>query len=158
MKEAYVALGSNIEGPIAQIEQAMLGLSEIPQTTILVKSSLYRTPPWGKTDQPEFINAVVKIKTQCSAHELLSYLQAIEKNQKKKKTEQWGPRTIDCDLILYGNEVMESATLTLPHPRMLSRGFVLVPLAEIAPTLIFPSGKSIAELLVQCDCVGIEKL
>lgn len=158
MKEAYVALGSNLGDPIAQIEQAILSLSQIPQTVLRARSSLYRTPPWGKTDQPAFVNAVVKIETSCSPHALFEYLQAIEKSQKKKKIEKWGPRTIDCDLILYGNEVMESAELTLPHPRMFVRGFVLIPLAEIAPALIFPMGKSITDLLVQCDCAGIEKL
>lgn len=158
MKEAYIALGSNLEDPIAQIEQAILNLSQIPKTVLRMKSSLYRTPPWGITDQPEFVNAVVKIETGCSPYTLLENLQIIEKNQKKKKTEKWGPRTIDCDLILYGNEIIESALLTVPHPRMFTRGFVMVPLAEISPTLIFPRGESITDLLVQCDCAGIEKL
>jgi 2-amino-4-hydroxy-6-hydroxymethyldihydropteridine diphosphokinase len=158
MEKAYIGLGSNLEDPIAQIEQAILSLSQIPNTVLQMKSSLYRTLPWGKTDQPEFVNAVVKIETCCSPHTLLEYLQIIEKNQKKKKIEKWGPRTIDCDLILYGNEIIESATLTVPHPRMFTRGFVMVPLAEISPMLIFPKGKSIADLLVQCDCAGIEKI
>lgn len=158
MKAAYIALGSNLDDPIAQVEQAILKIAQIPGTVLKAKSSLYRTPPWGKTDQSEFVNAVVKIETSCSPHKLLEYLQIIEKDQKREKIEKWGPRTIDCDLILYEDEIIESAELTLPHPRMFSRGFVMVPLAEISPTLIFPMGESITELLVQCDCAGIEKL
>lgn len=158
MKKAFVALGSNLEDPIKQVNLAIERLANISQIRLIKSSSLYQTSPWGKTDQADFINAVVKISTALTAHELLFQLREIEKKQGKNTLEKWGPRTIDCDLILYENEIIHTPELILPHPRMKLRGFVMIPLAEIEPTLTLPCGEKISDVLRQCDCVGIKKL
>lgn len=158
MVEAYVALGSNLADPIFQIEQAILKIDALEKTKVKVRSSLYQTPPWGNVSQPDFINAVLKIETEFSAHELLNHLHKIEDQQGRQRTVHWGPRTIDCDLILYDQKIIEDETLILPHPRMNSRGFVLLPLVEIAPNLALPTGEKIVDLLIKCDCTGIQKL
>lgn len=158
MVEAYVSLGSNIEFPLHQVKQAILEIDALEQIQVLTQSSLYRTPPWGKLDQPDFVNAVVKIQTSLTAFKLLEMLRDIEKKHARMLLEKWGPRTLDCDLILFGQEIIEDPNLTVPHPRMKTRGFVLLPLVEIAPTLRLPSGEAILDLVSTCDCTGIEKI
>lgn len=158
MVEAYVSLGSNIESPLHQVQQAILEIDALVQTQVLSQSSLYRTPPWGKLDQPDFINAIIKIQTSLTAFKLFEMLQDIEKKHARMRLEKWGPRTLDCDLILFGQEIIEDPNLMVPHPRMKTRGFVLLPLVEIAPTLRLPSGEAILDLVATCDCTGIEKI
>lgn len=158
MTEAFVGLGSNLDDPISQIKRALEAVKKLPNTQFMAASSLYRTPPWGKIDQPDFINAIVKIKTKLTAHQLITELLGIEKNHHRIRNRQWEPRTLDCDLILYGDHIINDPALTVPHPRMQKRGFVLLPLAEIAFDLQLPNGECLAELLADCDCVGIEKL
>jgi 2-amino-4-hydroxy-6-hydroxymethyldihydropteridine diphosphokinase len=158
MVEAYVALGSNVEGPAHHVQQAILEIGSFTHTKVVAQSSLYRTPPWGKLDQPDFINAVVKIQTRHTALELFLLLQDVENKHARQRVEKWGPRTLDCDLILYGQEIIDTPDLIVPHPRMKTRGFVLLPLAEIVPTCVLPSGEAILDLVSRCDCTGIEKL
>lgn len=158
MIEVYIGLGSNLQDSIYQVRCAVAAIKALEQIEVMNTSSLYQTPPWGKTDQPAFINAILKIKTTYSAIELLYKLQEIEKAQGKCITVKWGPRVIDCDLLLYGEERIHSPTLIVPHPDMKCRGFVLLPLMEISPDLILPSQEKIADLLKQCDCSNIIKI
>lgn len=131
--EAFVALGSNLNDPVKQVEQAIEAINKLPGTQVIKRSSLYETEPVGFLDQPHFINAVIKIETELSPQILLKALLQIETNQGRIRTIKNGPRTLDCDLILYAGVTLNSKELTLPHPRMLERDFVLKPLAEIEP-------------------------
>lgn len=126
---AYVGLGSNIGSPVENVECAFDALAEIGK--VVKRSSLYRSRPWGKTDQPDFINAVALLETQHSAPALLAALKVAEKNLGRTLGERWGPRVIDLDLLAYDNVTIEDANLRVPHPHLRERAFVLVPLAEI---------------------------
>jgi 2-amino-4-hydroxy-6-hydroxymethyldihydropteridine diphosphokinase len=131
---AFIALGSNLDSPRQQVLLAMEKINTIPGCRVIKRSSLYETAPVGYVDQPHFINAVIKIETELSPLDLLHALQQIEMDQGRTRTIKNGPRTIDCDLILYSTINMQTEELTLPHPRMLERDFVLQPLAEIEPS------------------------
>lgn len=133
-----ISLGSNVGDRSSNIKEAMKKIGEIPETHILRRSNLYETSPVGKTDQPEFLNAAAVLQTACGPEELLQHLMGVEKELGRVRTERWGPRTIDLDILLYDNVVYESETLRIPHPRMKERLFVLVPLAEIAALFIHP--------------------
>ena len=140
MTLAYVALGSNLENPIQQVQRAMLSLDNIPNTQVLKTSSLYQTAPIGYAEDalaliPDFINAVVALETALEPAALLAALLAIEHTAGRQRPYQNAPRVLDCDLLIYGNIELNSPQLTLPHPRMHERGFVLLPLFEIAPHL-----------------------
>lgn len=124
------------------------------RTRIDAVSSLYRTPTWGKTDQPDFLNAVARITTSRSPQELLQLCLDAESSLHRVRTERWGPRTIDIDVLLYGNSFIDEASLTIPHPRMAERAFVMVPLAEIAPDTRI-GGKRADELAASLDTGGI---
>ncbi len=132
MITAYIGLGSNLEDPVAQIKRALLALEGLPNTAVLATSSFYQTTPVGYADQPDFINAVCQLETDLPARTLLTHLLAIEQAQGRvrdgKKNQ---PRTLDLDLLLYGNEVIQEPDLIVPHPRMHEREFVLVPLLEV---------------------------
>lgn len=122
---------------------------------LVLASRLYQTPPWGKTDQPDFINAVAALDTDLSARELLAGLQCIEHAHGRRRSgPRWGPRTLDIDLLLFGQEIMDCDELTLPHPRLHERAFVLLPLAELAPELEIPGKGPVATLLRVIDCSG----
>lgn len=140
---AYISLGSNLNRPINQIKMALCVLHVLPNTTVLRNSRLYRTKPVGYLDQPDFINAVAALQTTLSARELFTHLQQIERNQGRVRDGQKNrPRTLDLDLLLYGNMTINEPDLIIPHPRMLERAFVLTPLFEIAPDLIFQLEKT----------------
>ncbi|MBI1397741.1 MAG: 2-amino-4-hydroxy-6-hydroxymethyldihydropteridine diphosphokinase [Betaproteobacteria bacterium] len=143
---AYVGLGSNIESPGAQLGRALEALAALPHTRILARSSFYRTAPVGFGDQPDFVNAVVLVDTSLSAHALLAALLAIERAQGRVRGMPNGPRTLDLDILLYDDLVLRDSELTLPHPRMHERAFVLVPLAELAPDLVVPGRGVVREL------------
>ena len=138
MTLAYVGIGSNLDGPREQVKQAFEALARLPQTRLARRSSLYRSAPLGYADQPEFINAVAELESSLSPEELLGNLQQIEKRHGRQRSFANAPRTLDLDLLLFGGEIRQSAGLTLPHPRMHQRAFVLKPLLEIAPQACIP--------------------
>ncbi len=136
---AYVGLGSNLNNPVQQIKQALSALKTIPKTKLIAHSSLYQSAPMGQQEQPDYINAVAALDTTLNADTLLTELQNIENRQDRVRNEHhWGPRTLDLDLLLYGKTRQKSARLTLPHPGLHLRSFVLVPLNQIAPNLEVP--------------------
>ena len=139
MTEAYIALGSNLDDPVDQLQRARARIARLPGVVLRACSSLYRTAPLGYHDQPGFINAVCALETQLSPQELLAHLQAVESHHgRKRSNEQNGPRTLDLDILLYGDQMITTPSLEIPHPRMLERAFVIVPLLEIAPDLQIP--------------------
>lgn len=153
---SYIGIGSNQAQPIEQAKQAITALSNIKDTQLLMCSSLYRSAPMGPQDQPDYINAVAKLETTLSALELLDALQLIEQEQGRvRKGLRWGPRTLDLDILIYGNEEIKNDRLIVPHYGMKDREFVLYPLFEIAPTLQMPNGTSLIEILKHCDKNGL---
>jgi 2-amino-4-hydroxy-6-hydroxymethyldihydropteridine diphosphokinase len=148
----FIGLGSNLNNPIEQIKTAIAALKLLPKTEWMATSSFYRSRPLPPMEeQPDFINAVVALKTFLSAHQLLQHLQIIEQQQGRTRHLPWAARTLDLDLLLYGNETIHTCKLIVPHPGLLSRHFVLYPLAEIAPDACLPSGETIRTLCKQCD-------
>lgn len=149
MAIAYIALGSNLNEPVAQLEQAIVHIDQLAGTKLLQTSSFYGSKPLGPQDQPDYVNAVVKIETSLKPLDLLDALQQIENQQGRVRLRRWGERTLDLDILLYDDLAMQSERLTIPHYDMHNREFVIVPLAEIAPDLAIPTQKSVAELLPQ---------
>ncbi len=135
---AYIGLGSNLEDPVQQVQRALVELAAIPATRLLRQSSLYRSPPLGPPDQPDYINAVAELSTTLQPLELLDELQHIENAHGRVRGIRWGARTLDLDLLLYGDRRIDESRLILPHPGLALRAFVLVPLLEIAPALDVP--------------------
>ena len=158
MAEAFVGLGANLDNPLQQVRQAILELEAIAHTHVLAVSSLYRSDPVGYADQPDFINAVAKVQTGLSPYELLDALHVIENRHGRRRSVRNAPRTLDLDLLLYGILSVDENALTLPHPRMHERAFVLLPLAEIAPGALVPGCAPVSELLAKIDRSGVEKL
>jgi len=163
MAQAFIALGSNLASPIQQIKNAFLALNAIPQTTLVKQSSLYQTAPIGYDAHsvesiPDFINAVAEVRTTLSPIALLNAMLDVENKAGRERPYRNAPRVLDCDLLLYGNEVIETESLILPHPRMHERGFVLLPLFEIAPQLILPKHGKIAALITPEIASGVQKL
>lgn len=157
----FVALGANLGDPVATVKAALAALRELPQTELVAASSLYRTAPVGLAHQPDFINAVVEMIAVSPAPTFLAQLFAIEARFGRQRGVPGvpnSPRTLDLDLLLYGDLVSDDAQLTLPHPRMHERAFVLAPLAEIAPLLIIPGVGAVSDLLAQCAGQQIERL
>ncbi|QIM68323.1 2-amino-4-hydroxy-6-hydroxymethyldihydropteridine diphosphokinase [Basfia succiniciproducens] len=146
MKTVYIALGSNLNTPIEQLNSALTALNKLPQTSLSAVSSFYQSKPLGPQDQPDYVNAVACIHTELAPLELLDYLQQIENEQGRVRLRRWGERTLDLDILLYDDLVIKSERLTLPHYDMTNREFVIIPLYEIAPNLILPQGIAIAEL------------
>lgn len=136
--KAFIGLGSNLGDREANIRQALQQLEQLPETTIVRGSSLYDTEPVGVPDQPNFLNGVVQIETHLAPRQLLWNLMLIERRLGRVRTQHWGPRVIDLDLLLYGDEVLEEPDLQIPHPLMTQRSFVMVPLVEIEPLLVHP--------------------
>ncbi|WP_299686895.1 2-amino-4-hydroxy-6-hydroxymethyldihydropteridine diphosphokinase [uncultured Vibrio sp.] len=156
MITAYIAVGSNLADPVSQANLAIETLKNLPRSTFVATSQLYSSTPMGPQNQPDYINAVVAIQTELTPIELLDCTQAIELEQGRvRKDERWGPRTLDLDIVLYGNEVIDSERLTVPHYGMKEREFVLYPLAEIAPSLQLPDGTELTDLLKIIDKNGL---
>ncbi|HLF39060.1 MAG TPA: 2-amino-4-hydroxy-6-hydroxymethyldihydropteridine diphosphokinase [Burkholderiales bacterium] len=151
-------MGSNLGDPPAQIQCAIQTLAALPATRFVRRSSLYRNPPAGYLDQPEFVNAVARIETRLAPRDLLEQLLAIERAHGRVRDFPNAPRTLDLDILLYGERTVREPGLTIPHPRMLERAFVLVPLAEIAPDAVVPGGGRIADLAAKLDASGLVKL
>jgi 2-amino-4-hydroxy-6-hydroxymethyldihydropteridine diphosphokinase len=154
----YIGLGGNLENPREQVERAFVELASLPQSELLAQSPLYQSRPVGPAGQPDYINAVALIKTQLPPIELLDALQAIEQAHRRVRLEHWGPRTLDLDILLIDNQVLNTERLTVPHPFMTQRSFVLYPLADIAPDLILPCGTALASLIARCDRDGLVRL
>ncbi|WP_353980778.1 2-amino-4-hydroxy-6-hydroxymethyldihydropteridine diphosphokinase [Salinicola endophyticus] len=149
---AYIGLGSNLEAPRDQLERALEALAVLPLSTLVARSSLYASAPVGPQDQPDFVNAVVALRTRLSPLALLDQLQALEQRHRRVRLRHWGPRTLDLDLLSYADLSLHTPRLTLPHPQRLARRFVLEPLAEIDPTLVLdgtPVGERAAALAHQ---------
>ena len=158
MKEhtVYLALGTNLGDRLANLKQAISALT--PQMEVQTKSQVYETPPWGYEDQPKFLNQVIKAQTYLEPEALLKHLKRLEVALGRKASFQNGPRLIDIDLLFYDDLVLNQPALVLPHPRLHERGFVLLPLMDIAPDLMHPVyKKSVREMVAQCDLHGIEK-
>lgn len=147
MNTAFIALGANLGDPAATVRAAFGALANLPETRVVHSSSLYRTAPVGITEQPEFINAVAQLETDLAPEALLDALLDIEQRFGRVRAERNGPRTLDLDVLLYNNQFVDLPRLTLPHPRLHLRAFVLQPLAEIAPDLVIPGRGRIAAWL-----------
>jgi len=132
---AYVGIGSNLDDPRRQVLNAFSDLDRLPHTRVVKKSSLYRTAPMGHADQPDFVNAVAQLETGLPAERLLAELQAVEARHGRQRSFPNAPRTLDLDVLLFGDLALDSPALKIPHPRMLERAFVLKPLLEISPEL-----------------------
>jgi 2-amino-4-hydroxy-6-hydroxymethyldihydropteridine diphosphokinase len=155
---AFIGLGSNLADPLVQVRQALTELESISGTRVTARSSLYRTSPVGYLEQPDFINAAASVQTTLKPQALLAALLAIETRHGRKRATRNAPRTLDLDLLLYGEEVLEQDGLTLPHPRLHERAFVLAPLAEIAPEAMVPGRGRVQDLLARVDCKGVSRI
>ena len=154
---AYIGLGSNLEDPRQQVRRALARLGELPRTRLIASSRLYGSTPFGPVPQPPYVNAVAGLLTQLLPLELLHALRDVEAAFGRPAVhEKWGPRVLDLDLLVYGRVRQESPGLTLPHPGIVERNFVLYPLAEIAPELDVPGLGRVAELKSRVSCEGIE--
>lgn len=154
---AYLGLGGNLGEPAAAMAAALRALDAHEAVSVAAVSSLYRTPPWGVTDQPDFLNAVAAVDTGLTARQLLELCLEVERGLKRIRAERWGPRAIDIDILLFGDRRLEEAGLQVPHPRMGERAFVLVPLAEIAPRVLV-GGRTAAERLAGLEASDIVRL
>lgn len=154
---AFIGLGSNLQKPHTQLERALQALSQLPESRLIATSALYQSRPVGPP-QPDYLNAVAGLDTALAPLALLDQLQAIEDAQDRQRKERWGPRTLDLDLLLYGDRELTLPRLQVPHPELARRPFVLYPLADIAPDLILPGGDSLQSLLQACPYEGLRRL
>ena len=159
MASAVIGLGGNVGDVRATFRKAIANICDMAQAVLVARSSDYKTPPWGDEAQPRFINACIEIDTPLDPHALLFVLHKVEQKfgRERAKERRWGPRTLDLDLIAYGDLALQTEALTLPHPRLLERAFVLVPLAEIAPERKI-GGRSVKAALAELGSAGIERL
>ncbi|MDP3814187.1 2-amino-4-hydroxy-6-hydroxymethyldihydropteridine diphosphokinase [Pseudomonas sp.] len=159
MERVYIGLGSNLASPLEQLHSALAALAAMPQSSLCAHSSFYASDPLGPADQPRYVNAVAALDTELSPLCLLDALQNIELEQgRTRKAERWGPRTLDLDILLFGERQLNEPRLCVPHYHMHARAFVLYPLAEIAPELSLPDGRALGELLAACPFEGLERL
>ena len=158
MTAAYVGIGSNLKDPRAQVLQAFNELDGLPHTRVVKKSSLYRTAPMGHADQPDFINAVAQLETGLPAERLLAELQEIEARHGRERSFANAPRTLDLDVLLFGNAVLDTPALKLPHPRMHERAFVLKPLIEVFAEAAIPGHGLATTLLASCKDQKVERI
>jgi len=157
-ESVYISLGSNLNNPQQQVITAVTELNEVLNTKVAALSHWYRTSPMGPQDQPDYINGVAKLGTTLSPEQLLKALQTIEDSHFRKRKEHWGARTLDLDILLYGNQTIDLSNLQIPHPGITTRNFVLLPLADIDPQLVLPNGTTLATLLENCSSKGIVRL
>lgn len=156
---AYVGLGSNLCGPVRQVREALAALAALPRTTLVSSSALYRSAPMGAAEQPEYVNAVACLDTRLAPHALLAELQRIEaRHGRVRGARRWGPRTLDLDLLLYADLQCADAELTLPHPGVHQRPFVLQPLHDISPRLHIPGHGRVDALLEAAGDGGVRML
>jgi 2-amino-4-hydroxy-6-hydroxymethyldihydropteridine diphosphokinase len=156
---ACIGLGANLGEPIQALRAAILALDAMPDSRVIAASSLYRTPAWGRTQQPDFINAAVRLQTYLPPLILLAQLLEIERQAGRDRSDaqvqRWGPRVLDLDVLLYGEQVIDVPGLQVPHPQLHARAFALVPLAEVAAGLPFPGHGTVADALRQVDVAGV---
>ena len=157
-ERAYIGIGSNLDNPLRQVSDAFGELGALPGTRVLLASPCYQSPPLGPEGQPDYVNAVAMLDTEMDALALLDGLQLIEQRHGRVRGERWGPRTLDLDLLLFGDRVIESPRLSVPHPEMPNRAFVLVPLHDIAPGLILPGLGQLSELLKRHSNHGLTRI
>jgi len=156
---AYIGIGSNLDDPERQVRAAIDALMRLPRTTFGRASRLYRTAPWGRTDQPAFVNAAAALSTELPPRELLDALLAIErKHGRQRAGERWGPRVIDLDILVYGDARIDEPGLHVPHPHIGERAFVLLPLADLDPELEIPGLGPVRALLERVDRAGCSVL
>lgn len=159
MTRAFVALGGNLGDTRAVLHQSLDALAALPRTHLVAHSRFYRTPPWGLREQPSFLNAAAELDTDLGPYELLDALLRIERGAGRVRDgERWGPRTLDLDLLYMDGVALHDDRLTLPHPRIAERAFVLLPLAELAPDLELPGQGQVSRLLANADTTGCEPL
>ena len=159
MPKSYIGLGSNLDNPELQLKSALAALNDIPETSLVQYSSLYRSRPLGPDNQPDFINAVALLTSDLTAMELLGRLHKIEDRQGRVRAGQrWGPRTLDLDILLYGDEIIDEDGLIVPHPGIRHRNFVLMPLLELDPGIEIPGLGKGEELLGSAGAEGITKI
>ena len=157
-ERVFIGLGSNLSEPRMQLRAAVQSLARIPHTSLLAVSSLYQTRPLGPQDQPDYLNAVALLETELEPEALLDHLQAIEADQGRSRDgERWGARTLDLDILLFGERTINTTRLTIPHAGLHQREFVLYPLNEIAPDQEVPELGVVAELTARCAPNGIER-
>ncbi len=154
----YIGLGSNLDSPLYQLELALEALALIPESSLTGASSFYQSAPLGPAGQPDYINAVVALDTGLEPLALLDVLQRIEKQQGRQRTEHWGPRSLDLDLLLYGNRRIDQTRLTIPHPELQKRAFVVLPLLELSPDLVLPDGQPLSRVAALLDSDDLQKL
>tara|TARA_Y100000782_G_C10132663_1_gene243608 strand:- start:406 stop:885 length:480 start_codon:yes stop_codon:yes gene_type:complete len=147
----YIGLGANLDQPQQQLEQALIELAQLPNSTLISHSSLYHSKPIGPQNQPDYINAVALIETDLTPLALLDTLQQLEQDHGRIRKRHWGERTLDLDIILIDDQTINSERLTIPHPFAQQRSFVLIPLFEISPQLVFPDGTALEQLLTELD-------
>lgn len=159
VRSVYIGLGSNLSHPVDQLVNALDALDLMTDSEVVMCSSFYTSQPMGPQDQPEYVNAVAEISTELEPLMLLDAMQYIEKQQgRERKTQRWGARTLDLDMLLYGQETINSPRLTVPHYGLREREFVLYPLAEIAPDLSLPGGDNLKSILNNCAMNGLSKI
>ena len=157
--KVFIGIGSNLDNPIEHVLLALNDIEKIADTQLLNQSSLYRSAPIGPPDQPHYINAVAVVQTQLTAIQLLMELQTIENKHGRKRTDiRWQARTLDLDLLIYGESIINEQSLKVPHPQISKRNFVLYPLHELEPSLTIPTQGQVSKLLQQCDQGDIIKL
>lgn len=160
---ASIGLGANLGDPVAALRGAVHALAALPDSRLLAASRLYRTPAWGRTDQPDYVNAAVLLETRLAPEALLGRLLAIERAAGRRRDggaagTRWGPRVLDLDLLLYGRQQVDLPGLRVPHPHLHERAFALVPLAEIAASEPFPGHGSVGEALRRVDAAGVDAI
>ena len=163
MANACIGLGANLGHPEVAVRAAIQALDALPDSRVLAASRLYRTPAWGRIDQPDFINAAVLLRTALAPQALLAHLLAIEHEAGRRRDDEaesmrWGPRLLDLDLLLYGDQVIDEPRLRVPHPHLHERAFALVPLAEIAPDAPFPGYRTVAAALGLLDAASLDAM
>lgn len=156
--DAFIGLGSNLENPAAQLARAVAALAGLPDSVLVAQSPFYASRPVGPQDQPDFVNGAVWLRTTLRPHELLDHLQTIEQRHGRERLRHWGPRTLDLDLLVFGNQTLADERLTVPHKELPNRDFVLQPLLDLEPALALPDGRTIKDLRQHCPDNELRKL
>jgi 2-amino-4-hydroxy-6-hydroxymethyldihydropteridine diphosphokinase len=155
MTRCFIAIGSNLQQPLDQVNRAVTELAALPNSSLQAVSRWYRSNAIGPGTQPDYINGVAELNSKQSPMALLRLLQTIENHHHRKRLQRWGPRTLDLDVLIYGELTVDDPDLTIPHPRMLERNFVLYPLMDIAPDLVLHNGLALSEFITSCPSTGL---